>query len=235
MNFQTINAAAKADPAKFSGQAQGVAAGVGLIGGYLDRNKPTLGGGALKGGAQGAAMGASFGPIGVAVGAGLGAAAGVIGASAEQRKLREAREAALAAQQRNELTTLQAGDESTGTGYYRNGGLLRNALQVRGGQFRPLSERSVEVQGNSHEEGGVMVPGQNAEVEGGETISDNYVFSDRLGFAHSHKKLMKPLGAIEGKAPTKERLNSIKDIMQREHELKLKQELVKSLLPHGQQ
>src|SRR5690606_10249433 len=37
-----------------------------------------------------------------------------------------------------------------------------------------------EYEGLSHEEGGLPIPGRNAEVEDGETMIDDYVFSDSL-------------------------------------------------------
>jgi hypothetical protein len=119
--------------------------------------------------------------------------------------------------------------EGSGTGYYKNGGFLRaRQLKVQGGKLQSLSSHALEVQGKTHEQGGVKL-GPN-EVEDGETLSNGYVFSEHLGFAQAHKKLMRPLSRIEQKPPTPERLNSIRGIMQQEKDLRLKQELFKTVL-----
>ena len=68
-----------------------------------------------------------------------------------------------------------------------------------GGKLNRLNSNTVEVEGNTHEEGGVKLPSVGAEVEDKETIADNYVFSDELGFADKHKKIAKQIGKIEKK------------------------------------
>lgn len=233
-NFKEINA----DQA--SGAINALGSLYGIAGSALDskKGKPTLVGGYMKGAGKGMAMGAqlgsAFGPVGTGIGAAAGMAiggiSGAVGANKEQERIRIARLTEHRLGLQNESTTLQDDGEGEGLSYYRNGGVLKRALQVHGGKFKSLNSMAVKVEGNSHEDGGVAVPGQAAEVEGGETISGDYVFSDRLGFAKSHETLMRPLGKIEAKAPTRERVNSIKDILRRENELKQKQELVKSLI-----
>lgn len=98
----------------------------------------------------------------------------------------------------------------------------------------PLSSNSVEANGPSHERGGIDLPSYNSEVEGKETIADDYVFSHRLGFAQIHKPIAKAKGKIEGKAPTQERLNALNRLQGAEQRLKQRQELVKQIL-HGNQ
>lgn len=97
-----------------------------------------------------------------------------------------------------------------------------------GGSLRKLSSDSVEVQGPSHENGGVDLPMHGAEVEGNETIHKDYVFSDRLGFASVHKKMAKSKGIIENKPISFERVASLKAIADKEQKLKLIQEQMKA-------
>lgn len=94
--------------------------------------------------------------------------------------------------------------------------------------FKRTSSSTAEVHGPSHENGGVPVPGMNAEVEGGETLAGDYVFSDELGFAKLHKPIALAKGKIEKKPATRERLNTLKLLNEKENNLKLMQEYVKS-------
>ena len=94
--------------------------------------------------------------------------------------------------------------------------------------FKRTSSSTAEVHGPSHEQGGVLVPGMNAEVEGGETLAGDYVFSDELGFAKLHKPIALAKGKIEKKPATRERLNTLKLLNEKENNLKLMQEYVKS-------
>lgn len=94
--------------------------------------------------------------------------------------------------------------------------------------FKRTSSSTAEVHGPSHEQGGVPVPGMNAEVEGGETLAGDYVFSDELGFAKLHKPIALAKGKIEKKPATRERLNTLKLLNEKENNLKLMQEYVKS-------
>lgn len=80
-----------------------------------------------------------------------------------------------------------------------------------GGMIEETSSNTAEVNGPSHEQGGVPY-GPNAEVEGGETLmtdADNaYVFSDTLKyngttFADLAKPLMKHKGYLESSLPVK--------------------------------
>ena len=108
-----------------------------------------------------------------------------------------------------------------------NGGSLSKRYFAAGGNFKQESSDGKAVNGDSHAEGGIDVPGTNAEVEGGETIKDDYVFSKKLGFADLHKPLMKAKGKIEQKPATPERLNSLRRIGEQEDQLALAQEYFK--------
>lgn len=101
---------------------------------------------------------------------------------------------------------------------------------MTGGTTRKLSSDSVEFKGNSHEAGGIKLPELRAEVEGKETGKGSYIFSDRLGFAAAHKKLATAKGIIEGKPVTRERINSMRLLNNKENQLIIAQELVRSQL-----
>jgi hypothetical protein len=186
-----------------------------------------VGSSALAGAGKGAAAGAALGPLGIAAGALIGGTVGVLG----QQKANREGDAMVAREQLN--TRIQ--DESnaaanlaadptlmTGrlsTGYYANGGYLES-----------MSKESQEVKGASHSQGGVQLPEYNAEVEGGETIKDGYVFSKQLGFADLHRPIAKSIGKIEAKVMSPERVNSLKFLSDQEQKLKLSQEYVKAKL-----
>lgn len=115
--------------------------------------------------------------------------------------------------------------------YYENGGSLSGSyFKAGGGQLKQLSKSAVEVQGPSHEGGGVQLPQVGAEVEGNETISNGYVFSDKLGFAKEHKKLATAMGKVEQKPATRERLNTLKLLKEKENKLQLTQEYLRKTL-----
>lgn len=62
--------------------------------------------------------------------------------------------------------------------FYKNGGDL--SLQLEGGEMYQLSDDIAEFEGNTHEEGGIMLD-QTNEVEDGETIKDGTkIYSDTL-------------------------------------------------------
>lgn len=116
----------------------------------------------------------------------------------------------------------QTGEQSTSS-YNR---LLDN--QAAGGSVNQLSSNSGEFNGRTHEEGGIKLPDYGAEVEDKETIADDYIFSDRLGFADVHRKIAKSKGKIEAKgAMTPERVSSLRRLDEQEQVLKQVQELTK--------
>lgn len=110
---------------------------------------------------------------------------------------------------------------TTGTVQRANGG----PIPVAGGRLRPLSSDGVLVEGNTHREGGVQVPG--AEVEDQETIKNRFVYSAQLGFAKKSKPLMRAQGIIEQKPATPERINALKRIEDKENQLAIAQEYIK--------
>lgn len=117
-----------------------------------------------------------------------------------------------------------------GAELYASGGFLHNryaSMHAGGGELNPMSSNSVEVAGPTHEQGGVQLPQLNSEVEGGESIQGDYVFSDRLGFAPIHKKLARAIGKIEKKPSTPDRLNALKRLHQSVENLKQQQEQVR--------
>lgn len=113
-----------------------------------------------------------------------------------------------------------------------NGGpLAKSYMRAQGGSLKQLSYENVEVEGPSHENGGVQLPEQNAEVEGNETIHNDFVFSDRLGFADAHRTIAKAIGKIEKKGVmTPERVNAMERLETRQENLKQTQEYFKKML-----
>lgn len=102
-----------------------------------------------------------------------------------------------------------------------------NNTKAIGGTITPQSSDGALVQGQAHSKGGVKLPAKGAELEGGETMKDDYVFSKELGFADIHKPLLKSKGIIEQKPATPERINALKLIERKENELILAQEYFK--------
>lgn len=100
--------------------------------------------------------------------------------------------------------------------------------QVPGGNLKDMNSHSVEVEGKSHEQGGVQLP--EAEVEGGETISNGFVFSKSLGFADLHKPIAKALGKLENKPMDPIRRKTMNILQGREQGLMLSQEFLKQRL-----
>jgi hypothetical protein len=121
-----------------------------------------------------------------------------------------------------------------GAEYYANGGALSknylSSMYAVGGTMEPMSSESVQVLGRSHEQGGVQLPGQNAELEGNETMHNDFVYSDRLGFAQEHKKVAKAIGKIEDKVATPDRVNALQRLEERQENLKLSQEYFKQMM-----
>lgn len=112
-----------------------------------------------------------------------------------------------------------------------NGGNLAAAFRnMTGGTIRKLASDSAEFSGRSHEDGGIKLHDINAEVEDKESIKGSYVFSDKLGFASAHKKLARAKGIIEKKPVTRERINSMRLLNDKENQLIIAQELVKNQL-----
>jgi hypothetical protein len=122
----------------------------------------------------------------------------------------------------------------SGTQMYGKGGSLsQNFLANQksiGGSMTPMSKDTTLASGRTHKEGGIELPNQGAEVEDQETTSGDYVFSKELGFAQLHKPIARAKGSIEEKPATKERLNSLKLLQEKENNLKFAQEYIRSQL-----
>ena len=229
-------------PTAISPAAVGSAAG--FVGQAVDTLTPTDKWGkrsvvssGLAGAANGAAAGMAFGPIGAGVGAVVGGLTSVFGQSKinRQAKLAESQQAFdYNNAEDTRASARYAADPTLSTGklsasYYAAGGSLPGGTQP-GGSLKPLSNDTVEVKGPSHANGGVELPTQGAEVEVGETIKDDYVFSKQLGFADLHKPIARAIGKIEQKPLSPERVNALKLLQQQENNLKLSQEYVRSKL-----
>jgi hypothetical protein len=194
----------------------------------------------LKGAASGAAIGTTLLPgVGTIAGAVIGGGLGYLGGrKAKQQEDRMKFNQSLAVQQQelNRSNAILSANPALVTGrmgeeLYASGGFLKSkyydAVKATGGNLKPLSTNSAEVQGPSHEQGGVDIPQFESEVEGGETLQDNYVFSDRLGFAKIHRKLARAIGKIEEKPATPERINSLRRMNQQVEDLKAEQEQIR--------
>ena len=108
-----------------------------------------------------------------------------------------------------------------------------NNVYALGGKLKQLNSDTVEVEGRTHAEGGVKIPG--AEVEDDETIAGDFVFSDVLGFADRHKTIAKQIGAVEKKPLNKERRTTLEILRKKENALMKEQEAVKGyMFPQSQ-
>lgn len=196
----------------------------------------------LSGAGNGVAAGAAFGPWGAAIGGAAGLVGGLINNS-KQKSIADnlaGQDTRNKAQQEQQYTTARMAADptsfygSTGAllqGYYATGGPLNVAnQQTKGGTATPLNSGAAEFNGPSHAEGGIQIPGMQAEVEGGETTNGDYVFSKQLGFAKLHKPIATAIGKIESKTLSPERLNSLKLLRDKENQLKLSQEYVRHTL-----
>lgn len=112
------------------------------------------------------------------------------------------------------------------------GGQVDDSLttaKLPGGTLNQLSSTASEVNGDSHAEGGVTLPSGN-EVEGGESISNGFVFSKKLGFADLHKPIAKAIGKVEDKPMNPIRRKTLEILHGREQGLALSQEYLKKQL-----
>lgn len=104
-----------------------------------------------------------------------------------------------------------------------------NRLMSNGGAINIDSNGRGEVEGPSHEEGGVKIPELGVELEGEETLDGNFVFSKKLGFADQHKKIMKGIKGTQ-KDNTPLSIYTRKKLEEKEEMLKVKQEETKKSL-----
>lgn len=116
--------------------------------------------------------------------------------------------------------------QGQGVAKLADGGSLAKDF-TSGKEVVPLSSTAAAFEGPSHAQGGIKLPEQQAEVEGGESVDGNYVFSSRLGFAQLHKPIAKSIGKIEQKSLSPERVISIKLLREKENQLKLSQDFVR--------
>ena len=193
---------------------------------------------AAKGLLNGAAAGTPFGLPGVLIGGALGGLTGLISgnrAKKEEKKALYQQSIQQKIAENNRMGAQLAANPSLYQGYYdaqyyANGGTLPNTTMqqpIVGGQTTQQSSDGVSIIGNTHQQGGVKFPAMGVEVENGETIKDNYVFSKTLGFADLHKPIMALKGKIEKKPFTPDRINAIKLLNARENKLMLSQEFLK--------
>jgi hypothetical protein len=189
---------------------------------------------------QGAAMGSRFGPLGTVAGTVLGAGLGLLQGGKLRRQERDIRSANVRntlINENNYSAALIGANPELVSGYkgasmFAAGGDIKAPLasaDMQGGTATSLSSDSVELNGNSHAQGGIQIPQVGAEVEGGETAKGSYVFSKELGFAKLHRPIAKAIGVIEKKPQTPERINSLRRLERQENELAMAQESVKAL------
>ena len=118
----------------------------------------------------------------------------------------------------------------TGTQIMKTGGPVLSNVKTIGGSMTPMSKDTTLASGPSHEQGGIELPNQGAELEGGETSSGDYIFSKALGFAQLHKPIARAEGKIQNKPATAERMKSLSLLKNRTEQLKVTQEMVKQHL-----
>lgn len=185
--------------------------------------KGSIGKGAATGALSGAAAGTAILPgIGTAVGAVIGGVAGAFTGKKKRDAATEAENAYKVLRARNNQNVSNSrliGYDQYGTDEY-----------ALGGELKRLSQGNYEVEGRGHEDGGVKFPEDGVELEGGETVSDDYVFSDLLGFADKHKKIAKQLGKIEKKPLTRATRVSVEILRKKEAALREEQESLRAYL-----
>lgn len=199
----------------------------------------SVGAAAASGALAGAAAGTVFGPWGTVIGGVVGGGVGAIKAASGNKKADRMSHDYWGRLQQNQQALSQATlaqnpelaqGHPDGT-FYAHGGPLARAcgMYAEGGQVTPMNQDgAMDINGPSHEQGGVQLPQQDAEVEGGETMHDNFVFSKRLGFAQEDRRLEKAIGKIQSKGPqTIERTNATDRLGQRRETLKMAQEMYK--------
>lgn len=144
------------------------------------RNGEAAVSGVLRGAGTGASIGMALGPVGAAVGAGIGGiAGGIVAANRNKKQLAEYNknktleaigDSKMASQEyRAKIANYDTGSEPVG--YFAKGGTAPI-------QALDKSSKTLKIHGRRHEQGGVTIG--NSEVERGEVIHGNKVFSNRL-------------------------------------------------------
>jgi hypothetical protein len=151
---------------------------------------------------------------------------GLIGKGATQKRREHAKDVQSAMERRALEMRMDA--KVLGMNYDFTGNQEQGAIYQLGGKLKALNSDTVEVDGATHEQGGVKVAG--AELEDKETVAGDFVFSDYLGFAEKHKPLAKQIGAIEKKPLNRERRVTMEILRKKEAALKQQQEGMKQQL-----
>lgn len=121
---------------------------------------------------------------------------------------------------------------NSGARMFKFGGKAEELAEAKtiGGKFSKLSNDSLQVEGKTHAEGGVKVPSEGVELEDGETVKGDFVFSDKLGFADVHKKLARQIGKTEKLPDNDRKANTLARLEEQEKLLMKKQEETKAAL-----
>lgn len=137
-----------------------------------------IAGGALRFGGLGAKLGSVAGPIGTAVGAGAGAIVGGVIGAANNKKAKEAFNVENFKDSEGESMLATQLAKTKEDNY--NKGVAQQSYFKKGGKlpFEIIGNQTVKVKGAKHEQGGVKIG--NSEVERGEVIHGDKVFSDRI-------------------------------------------------------
>ncbi len=102
--------------------------------------------------------------------------------------------------------------------------------KANGGTIEPLSSEDVKVNGPSHDAGGVKFPSKGVELEGGETVNDNFVFSKKLGFAKPAEKIARALGKVEARPDNPINVSTANALKRKTEILKGQQEATKAAM-----
>jgi hypothetical protein len=151
---------------------------------------------------------------------------GLIGKGATQERREHAKGIKDAAEMRGFETRMNS--KLLGNNFDLYGNQSEGAIYKTGGKLLPLNSDTVEVEGATHEQGGVKIPG--AELEDEETVAGDFVFSDYLGFAEKHKPIAKQIGILEKKPLNRERRVTMEILRKKEAALKQQQEGLKAEL-----
>lgn len=101
------------------------------------------------------------------------------------------------------------------------------AKRATGGKLSALSSDVLEVKGKDHAQGGVKFPELGVELEGGETVAGDFVFSEDLGIAQLHKKTARGMASNEKRPATPLNKNTQQALKRQEGFLKIHQERIK--------